>query len=115
MDCLYFMNYYYCVNYVLLFTIINYRCKIWLKKCNCKSLISIDPVTLNRKYRVCSLHFEDKMFSNYQKNRLKPDAIPTIFQHLAEEVPIVEHNQIPLNDIVNSGNTPSCSTFNAGK
>jgi len=65
--------------------------------------MSIDPVILNRKYRICSLHFEDTMFSNYQKNRLKPDAIPTIFQHLAEEVPIVGH----LNDC---DNTPSCST-----
>lgn len=42
------------------------------------------------------------MFSNYQKNRLKPDAISTIFPHFAEEVPIVGH----LNDY---DNTPSCS------
>ncbi|KAL5232773.1 hypothetical protein ACI65C_012950 [Semiaphis heraclei] len=55
-----------------------------------------------RKYRLCSLHFEDIMFSNYQKNRIKPDAIPTIFPHLADEVPIVGH----LNDCEN---TPSCS------
>ncbi|CAI6363399.1 unnamed protein product [Macrosiphum euphorbiae] len=51
------------------------RCTTWLEKCNCKSLMSIDPVILNRKYRLCSLHFEDKMFSNYQKNRIKSDAI----------------------------------------
>jgi len=54
------------------------------------------------------------MFSNYQKNRIKPHAIPTIFQHSAEEVQIVEQFQIPLNGIVNNENTPSCSTFNAG-
>jgi hypothetical protein len=53
-------------------------------------LYQIDPVILNKKYRLCSLHFEDKMFSNYQKNRLKSDAIPTIVKHLGEEDPIVE-------------------------
>jgi len=52
--------------------------------------MSINPVILNRKYGLCSLHFEDDMFSNYQKNRIKPNAIPTIFQHFADEVQIVE-------------------------
>lgn len=94
-----------------------YRCTSWLDKCNCKSLMPIDPVILNRKYRLCSLHFEEKMFSNYQKNRLKSDAIPTIFQNLVEGVPIVGQLQIPSNDCINVNNdqTPSCSTSNAGK
>jgi len=77
--------------------------------------MSIDPVIMNRKYRLYSLHFKDNMFSNYKKNRIKPNDIPTIFQHSSEEVLIVEQFQIPLNDIVNSDNTKSCSTFNAGK
>ncbi|XP_050055142.1 uncharacterized protein LOC126549593 isoform X1 [Aphis gossypii] len=50
------------------------------------------------------------MFSNFQKNRLKADAIPTIFDNLTEEVPLVEQCQVPLNDTLISDNTPSCST-----
>lgn len=76
--------------------------------------MSIDPVILNKKYRLCSLHFEDKMFSNFQKNRLKADAILTIFDNLTEEVPLAEQCQDPLNDTLISDNTPSCSTFIAG-
>ncbi|XP_050055143.1 uncharacterized protein LOC126549593 isoform X2 [Aphis gossypii] len=47
------------------------------------------------------------MFSNFQKNRLKADAIPTIFDNLTEEVPLVEQCQVPLNDTLISDNTPS--------
>lgn len=97
--------YYYC--YI-------FRCTVWLEKCNCRSLMFIDPVILNKKYRLCSLHFEDKMFSNFQKNRLKADAIPTIFNNLTEEVPLIGH-QDQLNDTFISDNTPSCSTSIAGK
>jgi len=36
-------------------------------------------LAVNTKYRLCSLHFEADMFSNFQKNRLKSEAIPTLF------------------------------------
>lgn len=36
------------------------------------------PIKELRKKTVCSKHFEDRMFSNYQKNRLYPDAVPTL-------------------------------------
>ncbi len=88
---------------------------LWLEKCNCRSLMLIDPVILNKKYRLCSLHFEDIMFSNFQKNRLKADAIPTIFGNLTEKVSL--QCQDPLNDTIisdNADNSPSCSTSIAG-
>lgn len=31
-------------------------------------------------FRICSLHFENNMFSSIQGNRLKRDAVPTIFE-----------------------------------
>ena len=50
-----------------------------------RHLNNVDIVTLNKKYRLCSLHFEGRMFRNEQNNRLKPDAIPTLFEVVAEE------------------------------
>jgi hypothetical protein len=49
------------------------------------------------------------MFCNYQKNRLKSDAIPPIFENIGEEDPIVEQFQAPLNDSFNNETeTPCC-------
>lgn len=31
------------------------------------------------RLRLCSLHFEDHSFSSLQKNRLKKNAVPTLF------------------------------------
>ncbi|KAF0735687.1 Uncharacterized protein FWK35_00014103, partial [Aphis craccivora] len=95
--------------------ILNKKCMLWLEKCNCRSLMLIDSVILNKMYRVCSLHFEDKMFSNFRKNRLKADAIPTIFGNLTEEVSL--QCQDPLNNTIisdNADNSPSCSISIAG-
>lgn len=41
-----------------------------------------------KQFRVCSAHFEEQMFSSIQKNRLKRNAVPTIFEyaiHTSEE------------------------------
>jgi len=87
----------------------------WKNAIALQNAMLIDPVILNKKYRLCSLLFEDKMFSNFQKNRLKADAIPTIFGNLTEEVSL--QCQDPLNDTIisdNSYNSPSCSTSIAG-
>jgi len=73
--------------------------------------MSIDHIILNRKHRLCSLHFEDKMLSNFQKNIIKLNSILKIFQHSAVEVPIVEKFQISINYILNSGIRQSCSTI----
>lgn len=34
-----------------------------------------------KQFRVCSAHFEERMFSSIQKNRLKRNAVPTIFEY----------------------------------
>jgi len=31
------------------------------------------------------MHFENNMFKNEQNNRLKPDAIPTLFENTSEQ------------------------------
>jgi len=56
----------------------------------------------NTKYRVCSLHFESDMFSNFQKNRLKPEAVPTLFDTM--EVECVDDSK--------NNDEPECSTSN---
>lgn len=57
----------------------NYRCADWIENCNPINLPTIDPDVLNRNHRLCSLHFEDKMYSNNKKSRLTNQAIPTLF------------------------------------
>lgn len=50
------------------------------------------------------------MVDDYHKNRLKAEAIPTIFENIAEDNLNVEQLRVPRNDSFISHNTPSCST-----
>lgn len=36
---------------------------------------------LHVTYRLCGVHFEEKYFLNDLKNRLMPNAVPTVFQY----------------------------------
>ncbi|VVC33568.1 Zinc finger, C2CH-type [Cinara cedri] len=59
----------------------SFMCAIWVEKCNAKYLPTTDLTDLSKNYKLCSLHFEDKMFANFQKNRLFVHAIPSLFQN----------------------------------
>lgn len=59
---------------------INHRCAVWIEHCKSINLPTTDPDILNRNHRLCSLHFEDKMYANVKKTRLSNEAIPTIFK-----------------------------------
>jgi len=51
-----------------------FRCEIWLERCQ------LPADTLSQKnVKLCGKHFEKIMFLNFLENRLKPDAIPTLF------------------------------------
>ncbi|XP_060869340.1 uncharacterized protein LOC132944155 [Metopolophium dirhodum] len=76
------------------------RCAVWIENCKCDHLKSINNLAANTKYRVCSLHFETNMISNFQKNRLKPEAIPTLFDAMG-----VDRVDEPKNN-----DDPECST-----
>jgi len=54
----------------------------------------------NTKRRVCSLRFETNTFSNFLKNRLKPEAVPTLFYIM--EVKCVDDSK--------NNDEPECST-----
>uniref|UniRef100_A0A2S2PN30 Repressor of the inhibitor of the protein kinase n=1 Tax=Schizaphis graminum TaxID=13262 RepID=A0A2S2PN30_SCHGA len=54
------------------------RCAIWVENCDSKYLPKVAVHNLNRRYKLCSLHFEDRMF-DFQKKRLLPNAVPTLF------------------------------------
>ncbi|XP_025412762.1 52 kDa repressor of the inhibitor of the protein kinase-like, partial [Sipha flava] len=72
----------------------------WIKNCKSNKLNTIDNLAANTKHRVCSLHFETDMFSNLKKNRLKPYAVPTLFDAL--EVERVDESK--------NNDDPACST-----
>lgn len=57
-----------------------YRAEIWLEKCKRTDLMS-ELQNLWKNRNVCAAHFESRMFTNRFQNRLKYDAIPTIFSY----------------------------------
>jgi len=77
-------------------------------------LKDVDMVTLNKKYKLCSLHFENSMFQNKLKNRLVSNAIPTLFEVVTEKN--VEEEQTVENVMIDDDIElvyvclPSCST-----
>ncbi len=62
-----------------------YRCEVWIYNSGLSHLKNIDASILNKNYRLCSLHFENCMFRNEQQNRLKLDAVPTLFESTIEK------------------------------
>lgn len=55
------------------------RAKKWTVNCRREDLLKKDTIYLNKNCTICSVHFEDVMFLNFLRNRLKPDAVPTLF------------------------------------
>lgn len=47
---------------------------------------------LHVSYRLCGKHFEDRMFINDLKNRIRPDAHPTFFPILERHSGHDEHS-----------------------
>ena len=62
------------------------RCKIWLINCGRDDLDEFykrDPGYLYDNCRMCASHFEDSQFVGQScRNRLKPSAVPTLFNVL---------------------------------
>ena len=56
-----------------------YRSKEWVNLCRRADLIDKTPKYLYNNCKLCSDHFEDCMFYNDLRNRLKSDAKPTRF------------------------------------
>ncbi|XP_025200163.1 uncharacterized protein LOC112598051 [Melanaphis sacchari] len=55
-------------------------CEVWINNSGLSHLKEIDASILNKNFRLCSMHFENSMFRNEQQNRLKLDAVPTLFE-----------------------------------
>ncbi|XP_050521801.1 52 kDa repressor of the inhibitor of the protein kinase-like [Daktulosphaira vitifoliae] len=53
------------------------RYKEWLHNCGRDDLLDKSIDTLNKYYTVCNVHFKTNMFSNPEKSRLLPNAVPT--------------------------------------
>ena len=56
-----------------------YRSKEWVNLCRREDLRDKTPKYLYNNCKLCSTHFEDCMFYNDLRNRLKSDAKPTLF------------------------------------
>ena len=56
-----------------------FRSKEWVVLCRREDLMSKDAEYLYKNCRMCAEHFEDMMFANDLKNRLSPEAKPTLF------------------------------------
>ncbi|GJQ73685.1 hypothetical protein Trydic_g14023 [Trypoxylus dichotomus] len=59
-----------------------------------------------QNYRICSIHFEGRMFTNYLQDRLLPSAVPTIFLGVEGSSKICEKLE---EDSDESMNSISCS------
>jgi hypothetical protein len=56
-----------------------FRSKEWVVLCRREDFAKKDAEYLYKNVRICAQHFEDIMFSNDLKNRLNPEAKPTLF------------------------------------
>ncbi|KAL4141770.1 hypothetical protein QTP88_004343 [Uroleucon formosanum] len=83
----------------------------------CKNCMKIDnhymyhrfPSIKDRNFRICSVHFEPKMYSNPEKTRLLPQAMPTLFinTHVTQEIPM---SMIDENSLATTADGSTCST-----
>lgn len=61
---------------------LKFSCKEWLTNCGRTDLFGKPVHFLNKNCCVCSDHFNVKMYSNPERTRLLPSAIPTEFGNL---------------------------------
>lgn len=61
------------------------RCSIWITNSGREEFRYLTPKELANK-RVCELHFEEFMFSNYFKTNLKKNAVPNQFDKVTPEM-----------------------------
>lgn len=64
---------------IMLNVLICCRCIEWLKACGRHDLLNTPVESIYRNFRICCVHFEPKMYSNPEKTRLLPQAMPTLF------------------------------------
>ncbi|XP_027847171.2 uncharacterized protein LOC114127195 [Aphis gossypii] len=98
------------------------RFAIWVENCETKYLPKGGLQNLKKKHKLCSMHFEDRMF-NFQKNSLLSNAVPTLFKdkfpvitsvtsqtsQSAYETIVVDDDKIPPPIPIDA--MPSCSKY----
>jgi len=68
------------------------RCAVWIKHCGLTVPLAI---VIQKQFKLCGKHFETKMFLNDLRNRLQPNAIPTL---LANDIPPSISRQLLFDD-----------------
>lgn len=64
---------------------------MWTVACGREDLL-LKLDSLYNTYRLCGAHFEAKHFLNELRNRLQPQAVPTIFPSMEGSLIAEEHN-----------------------
>lgn len=63
------------------------RCHLWMEGIGREDLLDKSPEYIWKHCRICGCHFGDDSFTTNKRNRLMPEAIPTIFAHGKEATP----------------------------
>jgi hypothetical protein len=58
---------------------LSFRAKEWVVLTRRQDLLKKSPKYLPQNCKLCSIHFEECIFSNQSKSRLRRDANPTLF------------------------------------
>ncbi|CAL1681151.1 unnamed protein product [Lasius platythorax] len=62
------------------------RSKLWVEACGRQDLMKKTSEELYKNYRVCALHFSQKMFLNDLQNRLQSNAVPIREHNMQEDI-----------------------------
>jgi hypothetical protein len=66
-------------NILVFFLVFACRCKRWVINIRRADLDNKSAEDLHKNYFLCAYHFEDSQFLNGFRNRLKWNAVPTLF------------------------------------
>ena len=94
----------YSLKYTFSLTISPNRCKRWVINTRREDLMKKDEKYLSKNCKLCADHFEESMFRSNAKNRLKEDAIPTIFAIPNPPKSVGTKRRLLFRDTDNQGN-----------
>lgn len=82
-----------------MWVLISSRCKIWVQNCRRADILGKKPEDLFKSYVLCGTHFEDSQYMNAtQRNKLKWDAVPTVFAIPNPPKPVTLKRSAPKRD-----------------
>lgn len=59
------------------------RCKEWIKNSGNEDFLKLVSFNVSKKFYLCSAHFDDAQYYNSSRKKIRPTAVPTVFEHPA--------------------------------